>query len=66
MREAGLIQKWNNDFIADVHQCLGKKKNQIESELQALTLKDFTSAFAVLIIGFIMAIIALLCGIVNK
>lgn len=61
MREAGLVDYWYKQGLADARNCVRPKKKGIEEEgLSPLTLKGLTGAFIVIILGSVMASLLLL------
>ena len=62
LRDSGLLMKWISDFIPNAHQCLdtGKSKTQREQlakGVESLALSRLTGAFALLLIGFLAALL---------
>lgn len=64
MREAGLIQKWYNERLPNIADCLPRKGMKTEKAMgegrKPLSLQGFTGAFIMLAVGSTIAFIVFL------
>jgi len=61
MREAGLVQKWYNERLPNIADCLPRKGMKTEKVMdegrEPLSLQGFTGAFIMLAVGSTIALI---------
>lgn len=67
MRASGLVDAWTQWYQPDCHQCLdeankiqGRSSFPTASEKPTISLKNLTSAFTVLIAGYLCSLLAFL------
>ena len=65
MRAIGLIDIWTQWYQPDVRQCLDEAekitKTAAQKEPHRLSLQNLTGAFVVLLIGYVVSFLGILC-----